>query len=183
MLCVRVITRLKLTFREERPSGPPVSHPGALKHPIRKGKNKGKNWNYNESLRKRNPGKYLKLLIGLLISCTLFDWFAINSGLWCIKDRGWRQPWSLWTPYTHWEGEGREHQYHVLSLRQDFRPWCFLQLLGLWDWVYRMIHFLSVLKGKWWIIICYHAGGKRYWDPHVPLEWAYLTQVLVLKLN
>lgn len=56
--------------------------------------------------RKLKLDKELKLLIGLLISCTLFDWFAINSGLWCIKDRGWRQPWSLWIPYTHLEGEG-----------------------------------------------------------------------------
>ncbi len=54
----------------------------------------------------QNLDKELKLLIGLLISCILFDWFAINSGLWCIKDRGWRQPWSLWIPYTHLVGDG-----------------------------------------------------------------------------
>lgn len=69
---------------------------------------------------KWNHDKELKLLIGLLISCTLFDWFAINSGVWCVKDRGWRQPWSLWIPYTHLEGEGGRHRYSVVNLAQDF---------------------------------------------------------------
>lgn len=65
---------------------------------------------------KQNQGGQLKLLIGLLISCTLFDWFAINSGLWCAEDRAWRQPWSPLTPYTHWEHGRGEYQYVAVRL-------------------------------------------------------------------
>lgn len=123
--------------------------------------------------------KELKLLIGSLISCTLFDWFAINSGLRCIKDRGWRQPWSLWIPYTHLEGEGVGwggwgHQYIVVSLAWDSRWYCRFQLLGLWGRVYGTIHFLN---GKWWMIY----PLKYRWEvcnPNLPVQlmWSYTLE-------
>lgn len=77
-----------------------------------KTRNINKKGKWGSVCRKLNPNKELRLLIGLLISCTLFDWFAINSRLWCIKDRGWRQPWSLWIPYTHIEVEGGKTSIH-----------------------------------------------------------------------
>lgn len=84
--------------------------------PFKNGSAKGRKEDRKSCRKNKIQGKQLKLLIGLLISCTLFDWFAINSGLWCAEDRAWRQPWSPLTPNTHSERGRGEYQYVAVRL-------------------------------------------------------------------
>lgn len=81
---------------------------------------------------KRRQEEQLKLLIGLLTSCTLLDWFAINSGVWCTAEEGWRQPLKeliLKTLVEAWK-QGIIARCGVCSQRLSWRAVCWMITAG-----------------------------------------------------